>query len=317
MCTLSLIYNDVGITKDSICGSCGFQINSHGQNMCQSKSNCSLNGQWEEAYETLVSDILFKELINEVTLRVMWDDHEFWDNYDQGPDTILFQQARKFFLKYMGQYLGKPVDKGVMYYILPLGEHAEAFVLDTRSYRDFEHSESEGKTMLGKAQMKHLKDWLKSSEKTWKIIISSTTFALNTATATYKGVPYLDGWAQYQEERTDLFDFIQKQNIQGVLLLTSDSHSAGLYEYELNGKSLIEITASPLLAIPLNGMDKTSPHETIHYQRDNILSVFASLDIEEDRIDIKYFIDSDSRYVVDYTATLTKSGLNEPIHDEL
>ena len=52
---------------------------------------------------------------------------------------------------------------------------------------------------------------------------------------------------------------------------------------------------------------QTGPHsQNLSFDQHNHYSLY-----------LRYFIDSDSRYVLDYTATLTKSGLNEQIHDEL
>ena len=65
-------------------------------------------------------------------------------------------------------------------------------------------------------QLQWLKDGLLASTAKWKVIFTSVT--TNTATK------LLDGWAGYQTEWNNLRDFINTNQIQGILFISGDLH---------------------------------------------------------------------------------------------
>ena len=60
-----------------------------------------------------------------------------------------------------------------------------------------------------------------------------------------------ESYAQYKRERNDLFDFIAKNNIKGVIFITGDKHYAEICKRDWNGYPLYDFTSSPLTSPPL------------------------------------------------------------------
>ena len=86
-------------------------------------------------------------------------------------------------------------------------------MLDCRYYRDRKE-----KSMLGTFQKQWLKDTLRSSEATFKVIASSVPFSEGIKPGSK------DPWDGYPEEREEIFSFIEKEKIEGVLLIAADRH---------------------------------------------------------------------------------------------
>jgi alkaline phosphatase D len=108
-------------------------------------------------------------------------------------------------------------------------------MLDCRFYRT--NPLIPNPSMLGPIQKEWLLEELEKSEARFKVIVSSVPWAHNTKPGSY------DTWDGYDEEREEIFSFIGKENINGVLLLSADRHrsdvwlinrekSYDLYEFE-------------------------------------------------------------------------------------
>ena len=72
--------------------------------------------------------------------------------------------------------------------------------------------------MLGTFQKQWLKNTLKNSEATFKVIASSVPFSEGIKPGSK------DPWDGYPEEREEIFSFIEKEKIEGVLLIAADRH---------------------------------------------------------------------------------------------
>ena len=72
--------------------------------------------------------------------------------------------------------------------------------------------------MLGTYQKRWLKNTLKNSEATFKVIASSVPFSEGIKPGSK------DPWDGYPEEREEIFSFIEKEKIEGVLLIAADRH---------------------------------------------------------------------------------------------
>jgi len=211
-----------------------------------------LNRLYTEAFE----DSSLSNLMASDTTRsyFMWDDHELQDNYDMGTETEIYAVAREAFDKHVAFRNPPPLREGELFYTLKDEDHGfSAFVLDTRSHRSplsMPDTMGSGKSMLGIVQLQELKNWMSSlSPETWKVIVSSVMWNDYGEEALEDGEPYLDGWARYEIERQNVFDYIKSENIDNVLLLSADAHWSGVFYFE--EEELYEFSVSPLASPPL------------------------------------------------------------------
>lgn len=149
-----------------------------------------------------------------------WDDHDAGlNNLDKTyPDWNLSQQT---FEEYVPSYPLPLVTPGIWQKFSYA--QVDCFVLDCRSQRDpetdtddFSKSMLDGNNLGATGELQWLKDGLLASTARWKIIFTSVI-----ANPTTK-VP--DGWGGYQTEWNALRNFINRNGIQGVVLLSGDLH---------------------------------------------------------------------------------------------
>ena len=117
---------------------------------------------------------------------------------------------------------------------------------DGRYYRDFKKG-----TMLGPAQKKWLKEKLRASTATFKVIASGTLW---TETADKGGK---DSWWGVPEEREEIFSLIEEEKINGVFLLSADRHRTDVYRIKRpDGYDLYEFETSKLTNNHTHGTKK-------------------------------------------------------------
>ncbi len=191
-------------------------------------------------------DEAYQKLLSSVPYYAIWDDHEVVNDFGPLHDTRssapytegqhLLPMGLRAFLDY------NPVDESPdqpkrLYRTLRWGKHFELFVLDTRQYRDA-NSESDDeslkKTMLGREQLTWLKEKLKSSNATWKMIVSSVPISIPTG---YPAEYGRDGWSGFdqatgfEQELKDLFRFMRDEGINNSIWITTDVHFAEVFRY--------------------------------------------------------------------------------------
>jgi phosphodiesterase/alkaline phosphatase D-like protein len=146
-----------------------------------------------------------------------WDDHEVANNFEgENIDPDLLDAARSAFRDAIPQLTG-PGGTGV-WRRLSWGSVMDLFVLDSRGERD-------GATKyMSTAQMDWLKQGLSESTARFKLIANSVPI-----TDYY---PMLldalseDRWQGYPEQRTEILQHIEDEDIVGVLWITGDFHFA-------------------------------------------------------------------------------------------
>jgi phosphodiesterase/alkaline phosphatase D-like protein len=74
------------------------------------------------------------------------------------------------------------------------------------------------RTMLGDEQLDYFKDWLRSSDATWKVVVNEVAMQALLAQ------PY-DSWEGYAAERRQILEFIRDEGIDNVVFLTTDAHA--------------------------------------------------------------------------------------------
>jgi alkaline phosphatase D len=159
-------------------------------------------------------------ILKRIPIVHQWDDHDAgMDNIDKTyPDWDLTQQA---FEEYVPTYRLPSVTPGIWQQFSYA--QVECFVLDCRSHRDPETDpDNANKSMLdgwnlgSEGQLHWLKHGLLTSTARWKIIFTSVV--TNTTTK------FSDGWGGYQTEWNSLKNFINTNNIQGVVFISGDLH---------------------------------------------------------------------------------------------
>jgi len=104
---------------------------------------------------------------------------------------------------------------------------ADFFILDTRSQSDPaktpdgpDKSMLDGDELGDEGQRRWLEDSLLSSTAKWKLIFSGSPFNPT--------VKKRDAWYGYPHERERLIDFVQSNNINGIVIISGDLHAGGI-----------------------------------------------------------------------------------------
>lgn len=194
----------------------------------------------------------------EVPMVVQWDDHEVCNNWY--PDQLvegrsdaarlpgvrvvreLAGRARQAFFEYM-PIRSQEAERGRIYRSFRYGTSAELFVLDQRTYRGPNTTNTQDKpdretTFLGAEQLAWLKRGLRESKATWKIIASDMPIGLVVGD-TMDGKPHFEAIANADPgaplgrelEFAGLFADMTQANVRNVIWLTADVHYAAALYY--------------------------------------------------------------------------------------
>lgn len=192
----------------------------------------------------------------------IWDDHDFGPN-DMGKEYILKEESRQVFGSYWanpscGEY-GKGTYTKISY------ADVDIFMLDDRTWRSAERlaDSVDGepnplKRMFGQQQMDWLKNALRGSAATFKIIA--------TGSQVLNPVSPFDCFRKFPVEYHELIQFIRDEKINGIMFLTGDRHHSEVIKVEgLVPYPLYDITSSPLTSgtHAFGGMEKNNPYRVI------------------------------------------------------
>lgn len=209
-----------------------------------------------DAYDTVMSAPLNQELFHHRPVAYTWDDHDFGPS--NSDSTSPSRPAA--YASYRDS---------TAHHTLPEGETAEApiyhsfsigrvrvIVLDVRSQRSQRSDPDTGsKTMLGSQQKVWLKSELLAAKKAaqFSLIISSSPWNANDNT---------DTWFGYQNERRELADFMQVNDIRNVAKLSGDRHASAIddgsndvYTTDLVGNGHVSMLAAPYEQSPVTDLD--------------------------------------------------------------
>ncbi len=184
---------------------------------------------------------LLQPILRSTPQLATWDDHDYGLNGHDRENPIKEMALDVFKNYWANPAYGLADAPGVFFHYAYGG--VDFFFLDGRTYRDPATVEDgPGKTFLGPAQLAWLQNGLQNSDAPFKVIICGSGWT------TLKG-PHEDTWGSALTERNALFNFIRDKNINGVVLLSGDTHQA-----ELNcipwsnhgGYDLYEMVSSPL-----------------------------------------------------------------------
>jgi alkaline phosphatase D len=184
-------------------------------------------------------------LLKNMSHYATWDDHDFGPN-DMGAAYIYSAESRDVFRSYWANPTYGKDNSGV--YTKMMKSDVDFFLMDDRTFRDADHlKDSVGgkpnpdKKMWGAVQMQWLKNQLKMSPASFKIIVNGSQ-VLNPAS------PFDCLW-HYPVEFRELMDFLKQESIRGVLFMSGDRHHSEIIKYEQpDFYTLYDITSSPLSA---------------------------------------------------------------------
>jgi len=199
----------------------------------------TVDGMFERNMKVRTAFKKFKFFLTAMPHYAIWDDHDFGpnDSNDKWPMKDSSMMIFKSFwpntypdqTKFYGNYFS------FRHY------DAEFFMMDDRYYRD--PPGDSAAHFLGETQMVWLKNKLLMSDATFKFIaIGTQVLNENKFGETYH---------QYPKEQQDLFEFIAKNNIKGVIFLTGDKHYSEICRKEVLGYPIYDFTTSPLTSPPL------------------------------------------------------------------
>ena len=206
----------------------------------------------------------------QVPILAQWDDHEVTNNWYPGEIlddnrytvkdvSLLAERGNQAFLEYLPIRIDAN-DPTRIYRSFNYGQSLEIFMLDELSYRgpnttNRQTEQSEETAFLGNTQVRWLKNQLRKSTATWKVIASDMPIGLVVpdGSTNFENLANGDGPALGRElELADLLQFINRNNIKNVVWLTADVHYAAAHYYDPNKaqfqdfKPFWEFVAGPL-----------------------------------------------------------------------
>ena len=194
-------------------------------------------------YRYNLLDDPYRRFLSEVPLVAQWDDHETTNNwypgevladprYTERRVDVLAARARRAFLEFM------PMREGPIYRRIPCGRSVDLFVLDQRSYRgpngtNTAAAGAPGAKLLGREQLEWLVRGLRGSKARYKLIAADMPVGLvvRDGETAFEGLangsPLVSGreheWAEVLTRTRD---------VSGVVVLTADVHYAAAHRYD-------------------------------------------------------------------------------------
>jgi alkaline phosphatase D len=191
----------------------------------------------------------WKALTSSTGVFTIYDDHDFGEN-DCEPGPEIDKPAWKipvwqtFRNNWANPGYGGGEKQPGCWYSFEIG-NVQFIMLDGRYYRDLESG-----SMLGPVQKQWLFDTLKSSKATFKVLASPVPWSPGVKPGSK------DTWDGFPDEREEIFAFIEKHKIDGVLLMAADRHRSDLrrikrpdgYDlYEMLSARLTNVHTHPLV----------------------------------------------------------------------
>ncbi len=228
----------------------------------------------------------YRRFTSTTPIFAVWDDHDFGVNdcfYSDTVDDPAWKPDvwRVFRNNWNNPAYGGGRKQPGCWFKFSIAD-VDFFMLDSRYYRS--DPKQANPTMLGRVQKAWLKKQLRRSRATFKVLASPVPWVLWA-----KGNS-LDTWRGFQAEREEIFSHVEKEEIDGVILISADRHRSDLWRierergyplYEFASSRLSNIHTHPIMPGSLFGynsecsfgqltFDTTKPDPEITYQIYNI-----------------------------------------------
>ena len=202
-----------------------------------------------------------RRMAAEVPQIWQWDDHEVTNNWSDSKDLsadkryseknvqLLIGRATRAFLEYAPARWNGADESERVYRKIAYGPLLDVFVLDMRTYRGpNSHNRQEGGqsgagqeiAFLGPQQLAWLKDGLRRSKATWKVVTADMPIGLlvgdgkdEQGRARFEAVANGDGPPLGRElEFAELLRTMKQQKIRNVVWITADVHYCAAHYYD-------------------------------------------------------------------------------------
>jgi alkaline phosphatase D len=169
----------------------------------------------------------FRRLVGSTPAFAIWDDHDAAiDDVWLGPyrDKPSWKPSMLTIFKqnWNNPSYGSP-DWPACWFKFSIG-NVDFFMLDCRYYRTNPFGETP--TMLGPVQKAWLLDELKASDAEFKVIAASVAWAPGAKPGSH------DTWDGFPAEREDIFASIEKNRLNGIVLVSADRHRSDARKIE-------------------------------------------------------------------------------------
>ena len=187
----------------------------------------------------------YKRLVSTTPTYSIWDDHDFGTNDCSGGPAInepywKLPVYKVFRNNWVNPYYGGGEQQPGCNYDFYLGD-VHFIMLDGRYYRNLKPTDGTMPTMLGPTQRKWLLDKIKGSRGKLLMLCSPVPWVYKA-----KG-DSKDTWNGFKEERTQIFDFLTENKVEGVVLMSADRHRSDLWKVDRpNDYTLYEFNSSRL-----------------------------------------------------------------------
>ncbi|WP_372948836.1 alkaline phosphatase D family protein [Mariniphaga sp.] len=179
-----------------------------------------------------------------VPLYASWDDHDYFNN-DLGGIPEGFTEADREAVRavWHENWVNPENNHPGIYFNARIGP-VEVIMPDTRSFRENERRGEYG-AYLGMEQLNWLKETLKNSDAQFKVVSSGTMWSDYIT-------PGKDSWGTWDTKgREEFFNFIEAENITGVILVSGDRHGArGFIIPRPSGFQFYEFQVASLGGVP-------------------------------------------------------------------
>ncbi len=213
-------------------------------------------------YYRIQSRTEFRHFHANTAIYAIWDDHDFTFNDGKGSpsrDKPAWKRdvLNLFRNQWVNPYYGGGEKDPGCWFDFSYGD-VDFFLLDCRYYRE-QPKGNPAASMLGKVQKQWLFAKLKNSKATFKVIASSVPWAEGTKPGS------LDTWDGHPEEREKIFKFIERNKIEGVVLISADRHRSDAWRIKRpNGYDFYDLESSKLSNIHTH---KEMPNALFSYNK--------------------------------------------------
>ncbi len=206
------------------------------------------------AYADQAAHSEFASFRASVPMMATWDDHDYGLN-DKGASFPMRRWAETMFETFWNSSETVRSRPGIYdsSIVGPEGQRVQFILLDTRYFRSdlkrmpwtlerpplghYVPNDDPEATILGDAQWK----WLEAElAKPADVRIVASSIQIITEAHNY------ESWENFPRERTKLLEMLSGREESGLVLLTGDRHSGGIYTLEHGGETFWELTSSSL-----------------------------------------------------------------------
>lgn len=244
-----------------------------------------INGDWHyedvnssdisQYYKALDSAIFkfqgVKKMLKSIPYAYVWDDHDYCGNNANGNNLPGANNIKNVYRLYHPHYTLSDTLNNAIYQSFVVGR-IKFILTDLRSQRF-------GSSMMGTSQ----KNWFKNQvleakeNKLFIIWVSSVSIAGNES----------DNWGGYINERKELYDFFQFNEINNMLILCGDAHmlaadNGNNTSFSSNNNSVFKYPVIQAAALCANGSYKGGIYSEGYYPNpSNNFGQYAVIDIED------------------------------------